>query len=226
MKVCKTCNAGCCRAFRVPVTGFDILRIMRTIDIDPYFFCGVEEITGERLEKALGKDPLFLFTDRGEPKYFEIYLKSVEGKYFGFHGKCIFLQEWDAKELNSQEIDGIIGRCGIYDCRPLTCRTYPSKIDKDGKLYMFDPYYEHTDPENKRWQALPYGLCPRPIEQEDFRAGVNEYIKNLLHANYEMEFFIELSKKWNQNPDISDKFIEFLEKEYQDRLPFRVKDSE
>ena len=221
MKVCKTCAAGCCRAFRVPVTGFDILRIMRTIDIDPFFFCGVEEISGEKLEKILGKDPLFLFTDSGEPKYYEIYMKFIFSKYYEHSHKCIFLQEWDAKEYGSQELEGIIGRCGIYDCRPLTCRTYPSKIDKDQKLFMYDPYFEHTNPENKRWASLPYGLCPRPIEKEDFRFGVNEYIKNLLHANYEMEFFLELSEKWNKNPDISDKFIEFLEKEYEDRLPFK-----
>ena len=219
MKVCKTCAGGCCRAFRVPVTGFDILRICRTIDIDPYFFCGIEEITGERLEQRLGKDPLFLFTDKGEPRYFEIYMKFDESRYFKYHTKCMFLQEWDAKEYNSQEIEGIIARCGIYDCRPMACRTYPSKIDKDWKLSMANPYFEHTNPENERWKHLPYGLCPRPVEKEDFRCWENEYVKNLLHANYEAEFFVELSKKWNQNPDISDNFLAFLEIAYVDRLP-------
>ncbi len=220
MKVCKTCAGGCCRAFRVPITGFDTLRIMRTIDVDPYFFCGVEEVTGEKLQNWQDKDPIFIFTDSGEPKYYEIYLKSVESKYFEFHGKCIFLQEWDASELNSTDIEGVFGRCGIYDCRPIACRNYPAKLGEDGKPYMHDPYYEHTNPDNKRWQALPYGLCPRPVEKDDFEQGINEYIKNLLHFKYEMEFFTELSKKWNQNPDVSDKFIEFLEKEYCDRLPF------
>ncbi|HSA07283.1 MAG TPA: YkgJ family cysteine cluster protein [Candidatus Gastranaerophilales bacterium] len=221
MKVCKACAGGCCRAFNVPITGFDILRIMRTIDIDPFFFCGVEEISGERLEKGLEKDPLFIFTDSGEPKYYEIYLKRVFSKCYEMSLKCIFLQEWDAKELGSQEVEGIIGRCGIYDCRPLACRNYPAKIDKENKLSMYNPYYEHTNPENKRWKSLPYGLCPRPVELDDFKAGVDEYIKNLVHGNHELEFFIELSKKWNETPDISDKFIEFLEKEYKYRLPLK-----
>ncbi len=223
MKVCKSCAGGCCRAFNVPITGFDILRIMRTLDMDPFFFCGVAEISGEKLEKGLGKDPLFLFTDSGEAKYYEIFLKRVFSKYFETSYKCIFLQEWDAKEYGSAELEGIVGRCGIYDIRPLTCRNYPAKIDKDRKLYMYDPYYEHTNPENKRWSSLPYGLCQRPLKKEDFRAGVDEYIKNLVHADYELDFFLKLSEKWNKNPDVSDNFIELLEREYLDRLPFRMK---
>ncbi len=221
MKVCKACAGGCCRAFNIPISGYDILKVMRTIDIDPYFFCGVKEVTGENLEKALGKDPLFLFTDSGEPRYYEIFLKRISSRYFKNTHKCIFLQEWDAKEYDSQELEGIIGRCGIYDCRPLACRNYPAKIDKNKQLFMYDPYYEHTDPENECWkQRNPYGLCPRPIKKEDFRGGVNEYIKNLVHADYEFNFFMKVAGKWNQNPDISDKFVDFLAGEYQDRLPF------
>ena len=221
MRVCKTCAGGCCRAFNIPITGFDILRIMRTIDIDPFFFCGVKEITGERLEKDLGKNPQFLFTDSGEARYYEIFMKRTFSRYFEGTLKCIFLQEWDAKEYDSAELEGIIGRCGIYDCRPLACRNYPAKIDKDNKFFMYDPYFEHTNPENKRWQDLPYGLCPRPIKKEDFGFCVDEYIKNLAHGNYELEFFVKLSEKWNKNPDISDNFINFLEEGYKDRLPLR-----
>ena len=224
MKVCKNCAGGCCRAFNIPITGFDILRIMKTIDIDPFFYCGIEEVIGENLEKSLGTVPLFLFTDNGEPGYYEIFMKRIMSKCYEGTPKCIFLQEWDAKKYNSVELEGIIGRCGIYDCRPLACRIYPSKIGKDGKLFMDNPYFEHTNPENKRWQDLPYGLCPRPIEKEDFSAGVDEYIKNLAHGDYELNFFVELSKKWNKNPDISDKFIDFLKEEYNDRLPFKMKD--
>ncbi len=218
MKVCKTCSGGCCRAFRVPITGFDILRIMRTIDIDPFFFCGVQEVKPEKLEKLLGKEPVFIFTDSGEPRYYEIFLKLILSKYYDLNHKCIFLHEWDAQEYGSAELEGIIGRCGIYDCRPLACRIYPSKLDDEGNLVMNNPYSEYTNPENKRWANLPYGLCPRPVQKEDYIHLTDEYIKNLTHQKFEMKFFLDLSKKWNENPDISDNFINFLEKNYSDRL--------
>lgn len=224
MLICKQCEAGCCRKFSAPVTGFDILRIWRTLEIDPFAFCEIEERTKEQLEKEIEKEPLFIFTDSGTLKYYQIYLKrTFSSKYFPNNRKCIFLQEWDMDELNSEELKGIVGRCGIYDCRPLKCRIYPAKFADDGKMYMYDPYYASIHPsEVNVWKNLPYSSCPRPKEREDYEKFVDQFIRDIAHEKYEMEFFLDLSKKWNENPDISDKFIEFLEREYRDRLPLKT----
>jgi SMC interacting uncharacterized protein involved in chromosome segregation len=67
-------------------------------------------------------------------------------------------------------------------------------------------------------------LCPRPLDKKDYHQWINEYITNSLLFDYENHYFIDLSEKWNKNPDISDNFITFLKKEYEDRLPFRTAD--
>lgn len=217
MELCKNCNAGCCRRYLRPIWGSDIIRICETLNVDMFFFITV--IKEEKGKELRGKEPVFYFTDAGEEMYFSIWLKSNLSRFYPEVTKCMFLQEWSAEAQQSEELTGVIGRCGIYDIRPINCRVWPAEYSaKDDKVLIKDPYTDLEHKPDKATDSEGYSLCPKPLTKEDYSRFEEQYYKDALINHHEWQFFIKVSEKWNQNPDVSDKFYDFLKQEYSNRL--------
>ena len=219
MELCKTCHGGCCRRYNPHLWGSDIIKICTALNVDINFFVDAIPISGDKLDNLLNKMPLLIFTDSGEEQYYSLVLKFNESKWYAGTSKCIFLQEWNAEFLGSEELKGIIARCGIYSCRPINCGAYPAKYDeKEKRVTIRDshliPKTEHAEVE----ETPAYKLCPGSITKEDYSAFTDDYVLNAVSNHYEKEYFMKVAEKWNKNPDVSDNFYDFIVKEYGDRI--------
>ncbi|EKE04590.1 MAG: hypothetical protein ACD_20C00044G0002 [uncultured bacterium] len=221
MQICNTCHAGCCRKHNIDVTGIDILNIVETLNLDISFFSEALPNEDEYVKAMLGKVPLFKFSD-GEPgKYYRMCIKMRESVIFPKTLKCMFLQEWPDENPDSPTFNKIISRCGIYNTRPLTCSTYPAKLEQDGlSAHYFDPFEDSNKDESPAYKA-----CPRPLTKDDFETSSADIMKNLVLYKFEMDFFTMLAEKWNKNPRSSDDLMDFLKEEYNNRVKFNPKKS-
>lgn len=219
MELCKTCHGGCCRRYNVALWGSDIIRICETLNVDTHFFTTVHKVNEDKVKTQIDQMPMFIFSEIGDDQYFSPVLKVNESRFYPGTSKCIFLHEWHAELLGSEELTGIIGRCGIYSCRPLNCRTYPTKYDKEKKRVIIrDPHlvleHEHSRPDDNP----AYNICERALTPEDYEPFQEGYAHDAVQNEHEREFFLELAGKWNKNPDVSDNFYVFLLREYADRI--------
>ncbi|OGI00283.1 MAG: hypothetical protein A2Y25_01485 [Candidatus Melainabacteria bacterium GWF2_37_15] len=221
MELCKSCHAGCCRRYNPVIWGSDIIRICEALNVDIFFILSVIKVDKEKAKQLENIEPIFIFTDTGEELYFELTLKYEESKYFPGSSKCMFLREWNAKELGSEELSGIISRCSIYSIRPINCRAWPVGYDAQrDQVILKDPHLVF-EKEHKRVNESPaYSLCSRELKHEDYMMNEETMAQNAIINHYEMEFFIKLAHKWNQNPDVSDNFYKFLVKEYNNRIEY------
>ena len=88
--ICESCHAGCCRAFAVPVTGDDILRIERDIGLEFWdFVCRWADKDGQI---ARNHAPHFHFSDEPQTP-FVICLAQEQSLFLGETAKCRFLVE-------------------------------------------------------------------------------------------------------------------------------------
>jgi Fe-S-cluster containining protein len=103
---CASCDVPCCRRFVVPITGFDIKRI---IDVGKKIedFCVLENVEGIELS-----DHSTVFIKDGEMLREKSLVLRREEK------RCVlFVEE----------------RCSIWSHHPYACRTYPF-VEREGKL--------------------------------------------------------------------------------------------
>ncbi len=227
MELCKECHAGCCRRYNPYLWGSDIIRICENLKVDISFFTYAHNIQGEEIHKLKGIEPMFIFTDSGEEKYFVLILKANESKIYPDTSKCMFLQEWSAEALQSEELTGIIGRCGIYGIRPINCRAWPATYDEDHKRIVIRDPHLILDKRHKRIDdSHVFDICPRAMTHDDYSQYEDEYVRDAVVNYHEKQFFMQLADKWNQNPDVSDNFYEFLLKEYSNRIVHITNDDE
>lgn len=220
MELCKNCHAGCCRRYNPSILGIDIIRICKALNVDMFFLISAIKIDEEKAEKLKNEKPIFIFTDLGEKMYFSLILKSNLSRLYPETTKCIFLQEWSAEAQQSEELTGIIGRCGIYDIRPLNCRKWPAEYDdEEHKVVIPDPYTVLEKTHEKANDSPAYSLCPEPIKPEYLTKYEEMYNKYSVLYHKEKAFFIKVAQKWNEKPDLSDNFYKFLLKEYASRIP-------
>ncbi len=219
MEDCKICHGGCCRRYIVPLWGSDIIRISEALEVDMFFFISVVKYEKEKAEEKKKTEPLFIFTEAGTDCYFQIILKSHMSKLYPNTSKCIFLQEWSASAQQSEELEGIIGRCGIYDIRPLTCKTWPVGYDeKNDQVVLNDPYLIQEKRPDRPGDSIAYSICPKELCFDDYKNFEDEYVKSAILDNYERKFFRKIAEKWNKNPDLSDKLYKFIKEEYKNRI--------
>lgn len=102
---CANCTLGCCRMYRVTVTGYDAWVIASGLNMAPEQFL---------VSVPQGAPNGYGFLLDGSGSKYEIALdkQRVESEA----APCVF---W-------LELPGGIGRCGIYSLRPFVCQTYPA----------------------------------------------------------------------------------------------------
>ena len=210
MLICNSCHGGCCRNFGVGLTGYDILNISKILNLDPISFVQVLPVDKD-IELQSKYSALFKFTDYNINYFYRFCLRMDKSMLVSETIKCMFLLECFANPLVLSE-DKIIARCGIYTCRPLICRTFPSKLDPTEKMgIVFNPIVENT--ENKI-----YNLCPRTLTNDDLDNSSDEILKSLIMRKFEVDYFKNLAEYWNKNPGTISEFLIFMEKVYKKRV--------
>jgi hypothetical protein len=219
---CDTCHAGCCRAFAVPVSGADILRLVRETERSPWdFICRWADLDGRIAGKFA---PTFHFDD--EPATpFVVCLRTDESVQFPGTRKCVFLSEQapdDAAPTTdlpaSSTLLPVLGShptrawCSVHKDRPGTCRAFPLTLSPDLDFAILNEV-----PPNGRGDGNPaYDLCPRPWTTSDI--DPLDQVRDLVVARYEMQYFHSLARAWNRKPGPWSLFPEFLKIVYSTRV--------
>ncbi len=99
---CASCGEKCCNRFAVPITGFDMLRIMRRLDCEPDEFCELDEA---KYIQSAPHSTVFIFDKHGQMSERLLILKRLKTNY------CIF----------SRHSNG----CAIWGYHPMACKAYP-----------------------------------------------------------------------------------------------------
>ena len=213
MEFCSICHAGCCRSMNVDVTGYDILKIHNTLGLSLPLFITALRQEGEKYEENRGRLAMFKFADLAPDIYYKLILQSVPTNIFGENSsKCIFLMEWNPQKFGLNE--PITARCGIYNLRPLTCRTFPTKLNENLEPVMLDPYTTY-----QQLKTILAKSCLQALSKSCRRTGFKnfseQYYKDLYNNIIEMNFFGKLLKSGIKNPEVSDNLLDFLKKNTQ-----------
>ena len=217
MSVCSICHGGCCRRYYVDFTGYDLVNISNTLDLEIPFFSITVPVKDEDAEELSKDAALFKFPDVNDGNYVRFCLKRIPSSTMPNSTKCLFLQEWNGETLDLQDKTRILGRCGIYSVRPLTCAIFRAKLDTDGLIgYVVDP---QDFCETKTNPA--YNLCPRALVKEDFTDHSGELSRYLALHKYEMTFFKALAASWNEDSRTYKEFLPYIKKVYANRIQFK-----
>ena len=118
--ICLACKSKpCCSYYTVTLTGRDVWRIVRAMQLQPPDFLRVYETS----EAAPGR---FLLAARGPYNTLILAKRPLPPP---LPTPCVFLVRTN---------DGH-ARCGLGDLRPLRCQTYPVTLEGDGVGLINDP---------------------------------------------------------------------------------------
>jgi Fe-S-cluster containining protein len=107
---CDGCHGRCCAEHRVPIDGFELVRLWRAVG-GPW---------RELVDLECHRTPLFFgFRLDAGPEHWSLFLRRHED------GACRFLV-------------GPVGaqRCGVHPARPGACRSYPGALDDRGPPFV------------------------------------------------------------------------------------------
>lgn len=205
MNPCEGCHSGCCRAFAVPLSGADILRIERDCDLHFWdFACRWADEEGIIAKNFV---PHFRFEDEPETP-FVICLKFEDSITFPQQTKCQFLDE----TAPTKEHPFGQAKCTIYESRPSTCRCFPGKLNASLDILLIPEI-----PEYGREEKHPaYRLCSKPWQPSQL--DPIQAMQDLVVAKYEMKFFAQIAEIWNRSPRSFSVFPDFLGHIYNNRV--------
>jgi len=192
---CAGCHAGCCRAFAVPLTGSDVIRIIREQGHSfGDFVCRWADSEG-LISRQIA--PQFLFEDDPETPFVIGLLQNESAIFPGTH-KCRFLKEMpDARGAGqSQSI------CSIYQSRPQACRVFPFRFEPSGNVSI------QPDVTVNGGKQLPTSLCPSEWNVTDEQRGQAEL--DLGDCLQQMALFRLIAERWNAEPGPWPLFPAFL----------------
>lgn len=206
MSPCHGCHAGCCRAFAVPVTGADVVRMERELARDFWsFVCRWEDHDGAI---SAGVVPQLFFDDTPNVPYVLCLLHEASGN-FPKTTKCSFLRE----QPRSAESPLGTAACSIYESRPLSCRIFPTRLSDSGSLAVLYDVPANGRPSDP---SPAFDLCQRSwsVDEVDPVAAV----QNLVVMKFELQFFGQVAALWNRAPGRWQDFPEFLRLVYDGRV--------
>jgi Fe-S-cluster containining protein len=204
--ICQSCHAGCCRAYAVPITGADVLRLERATGLNFWdFACRWEDREGI----ISGDYAPQLFFDDEPLTPFVLCLLHQPSLLAPTTSKCRFLGE------SSPDSESPLGRarCLVYDNRPSACRVFPLQLHTSSPVAILSRVPAHGRPADGH---EIYRLCSREWRPSDVDPiGAPQ---DLAVAEYETSFFKQVAAIWNQSPGSWLKFPEFLRLVYENRV--------
>lgn len=111
---CHTCEAPCCRAYHIGISAWDAFRIARGVVVPMTDFCALGWRETAEADYRIVLDGC---APSNERRFHALALRKVPDPDPRFRSRCPFLVS-----------AGPFGRCGIYEHRPLVCRTYPARV--------------------------------------------------------------------------------------------------
>jgi len=205
MGLCAGCHGGCCRAFAVPISGADILRLEEGVGVQFWqFVCRWADPAG-RIAGSIA--PHFRFADEPDTP-FAICLLQTASTQFPQATKCLFLEEFPA----TAESPRGTARCAVYEHRPSACRAFPLRLDAASMLGVIYDVLAN----GRAGNDPAYQLCPRPWTPED--VDPVQSVQDLVISRYEMLFFHTVARIWNQRCGPWELFPEFLREVYRNRV--------
>jgi Fe-S-cluster containining protein len=204
--ICRSCHAGCCRAYAVPITGADVLRLERSTGLGFWdFACRWEDhhgvISGSYAPQLYFEDEILT--------PFVLCLLHANSANAPGTAKCRFLEELPpdaASPLGN-------ARCQVYESRPSACRVFPLKMQTVSPLTILSDVPPHGRPDDGH---EIYRLCPRAWQPGD--VDPIQAPQDLAVAEYETSFFKQVAALWNERPGSWLKFPEFLHTVYERRV--------
>lgn len=160
---CATCTtARCCVVFDPELTGADLHRLVRGRGLDP---ADIAELRPVRVDQA-GPDAILLAPSLG----YELRLRT---------------KAWDPNDRRCTFLVSLgpeVHRCGVYQHRPIVCRTFPTELTSLGVMV-----------------GNPEQICP-PNAWSAARADLPGL--RLLHAHAERERTLHRAfvARWNEEP--------------------------
>ena len=198
---CDSCHAGCCRAFVVPITGTDVLRLERT-GLDFWDFAvRWSDPDGSIAQRHA---PQLHFADTGDEP-FVLGLMHTPSATLPGSTCCRFLRE------AAPTPDAPLGTaaCSLYEDRPRTCRVFPMKFNQTRELVQL----EHVPPHGRSSDDhLAYKLCPRDWTVDEVDAI--EMPATIATAEHEMQLFHKIAGVWNRRRGEWTAFPDFLRQVY------------
>lgn len=192
---CDGCHSGCCRAFAVPLTLSDLLRISAAEQLNFWDF--VVRWADPDGAISRGQAPHFYFEDEPETP-FVIGLMHEPSTAFPGSTRCRFLEEGVGEDGR------VTGRCGIYESRPMGCRIFPAVILPTGEAGIAPiPESGRTDDDSDA-----YRLCSTEWSVDDL--GPDDSTRLIDECRREMQLMSLLATRWNQDPGPWPLFPEFL----------------
>lgn len=206
MSPCHGCHAGCCRAFAVPVTGADVLRLERDLGLGFWqLACRWEDRDGTI---SAGVVPQLHFDDDPDVPYV-LSLLHEPSRNFPRTTKCRFLVE----EPPTQEFPLGRANCSVYESRPLACRVFPTKLSDTGALAVLRQVPTHGRAND---ESPAYDLCPRQWDVAD--VDPVSAVPDLIVLQFELKFFQQVAVMWNRSPGRWLDFPQFLRLVYEHRV--------
>lgn len=205
MNACRTCHAGCCRSFAVPVTGSEILRLMRGTGLPFEAVADRWPDPADRISRGVA--PHWRFEDSPETPWV-LALKHRESGLHQGTSMCGFLTEFEVQSAGSKAASTGCGttaaRCSVYEQRPLACRLFPFARSAEGAIHFPpQPAFGRDEPHTA------YRLCPHPESPDE--ATARELHRAFDVAAVEMAFFRGAARIWNAEPRPWSMFPDFLE---------------
>jgi Fe-S-cluster containining protein len=159
---CHHCNHCCTEVVCLP-TPWDVRRIVKWTDADPYEF--LEFLTPDEITEVAKNDPTWLECD-GERHIMALRREEKKG--------CFFL-------------DSKTKLCSIYDGRPILCRLYPFKLQetRDGKFRGFGLHSDVGCPRHQDGEVPTKPLYDLYIQDELNQEDYHELVEMFNAEEYE-----------------------------------------
>ena len=202
---CENCHAGCCRAFVVPLSGTDVLRLEQTGLQFWDFAVRWADPDGQIAHRYA---PHLFFEDTGDEPFVLGLMHEQSGVHPGTT-RCRYLLE------STPTAEAPLGRaaCSLYDKRPAACRAFPMRMDASRELVQLEPLHAMGRPSDPQ---PAYRLCPRSWQPHE--VDVVETPGQLAAADAEMQFFHKVAALWNRNRGPWEAFPTFLHLVYAGRV--------
>ncbi|MDE1798657.1 MAG: YkgJ family cysteine cluster protein [Candidatus Micrarchaeota archaeon] len=150
---CASCGEKCCNRFAVPVTGFDLVRIVDRLGDEPWEFA---ELAHAAEIQAAPHALVFIFNAKGELEERLLTLQRRRNNY------CVF----------SRHSQG----CAIWGFHPMVCRSYPFAYKEGSKIGYTQNFVCPRPWEQKEWPANVRHILERQnLEMEEYNKIVREW---------------------------------------------------
>ncbi|MDL1982655.1 MAG: YkgJ family cysteine cluster protein [Deltaproteobacteria bacterium] len=168
--VCGNCNQRtCCYHYRVTMTGYDVWRIAKTLDLTSSRFV--------TYAKAIqGNDETFVLDQSGE-RYELVLQKTIDERRYG---GCTFLVSTN---------DGA-HRCGLGELRPCQCTIYPAYCE-DGIVHVIN------DPQGcwRVWSVCDLEIEEEYQRSQEYESQKMEYQEVL--ASWNQRVWSKTNRQFN-----------------------------